>query len=146
MLNLSQIESALVDAMKSRNQLMVDTLRSLKTRVQNELIAKGGELSEDDILALVSSEVKKRKEAAESFANAGRDEASAKEKAEQEILSEFLPEQASSEVIEAKIEELVSQNSWTKSDFGKAMGELKAHFGNTADGGEISKLLKAKLG
>ena len=65
MLSLSQIEQDLIAAMKARDQMAVDTLRGLKTRLQNEKIAKAKELNEADIVVLIRNEVKRRKEAAE---------------------------------------------------------------------------------
>lgn len=145
MLNLQEVEAALQGAVKARNQVAADTLRGLKTRIQNDQIAKGKELSEADILSLVQSEVKRRREAAEAFRNGGRNEAADKEEAEARVLTPFLPPQASEEEIARAIDEKMADNSWTVKDFGSAMGLLKQHFGNSADGAVISKILKTKL-
>ena len=145
MLNLSEVESALQTAVKARDQITVETLRALKTRIQNEQISKGSELTEADILVLVQSEAKRRKEAAQAFRDGDRPEAADKEEAELKVLSVFLPEQVSEEDIAKVVDEKIAANSWTKADFGQAMGALKGHFGNTADGGTISKILKEKL-
>ncbi|HEX3099569.1 MAG TPA: GatB/YqeY domain-containing protein [Patescibacteria group bacterium] len=145
MLNLSEVESALQTAVKARDSITVETLRALKTRIQNEQISKGSELSEADVLLLVQSEAKRRKEAATAFRDAGRTEAADKEEAELKVLAVFLPEQASEEDIAKVVEAKIAENSWTTADFGKAMGALKGHFGNTADGALVSKILKEKL-
>jgi uncharacterized protein len=145
MVNLSAVETALQAAVKARDQITMDTLRALKTRITNEQISKGSELSEADILLLVQSEAKRRKEAATAFRDGGRTEAADKEEAELKVLSVFLPEQVSEEEIAKVIDAKVSENNWTKADFGQAMGQLKGHFGNTADGGLVAKLLKEKL-
>lgn len=144
-LSLQIIEAKLTQSLKDKNQLATDTLRGLKTRITNEQIAKGGELTSDEILALVKSEAKRRKEAAEAFTTGDRPEAAAKENAELAILSEFLPEQVSEEKISTVIDEQISANGWTTADFGKAMGALKQQLGSNADGAVISKLLKEKL-
>lgn len=145
-LSLEIIEQQLLTAMKAKNQLAVDTLRSLKTRIQNEQISSGGDVKPDDIIALVKSEVKRRKEAKDGFLEGGREEQAAQEQQEIDILTEFLPEQVSNEELEQVIDQKISESNWTKADFGKAMGELKAHFGNTADGAVLASILKAKLG
>lgn len=145
MLNLSEVESALQTAVKARDQITVETLRALKTRIQNEQISKGSELTEADILVLVQSEAKRRKEAAQAFRDGDRPEAADKEEAELKVLSVFLPEQMSEEDIAKVIDEKIAANSWTKADFGQAMGALKGHFGNTADGATVAKILKEKL-
>lgn len=145
MVNLSAVETALKEALKARDSITVETLRALKTRIQNEQISKGSELTEADVLLLVQSEAKRRKEAGAAFRDAGRTEAADKEEAELKVLSGFLPEQMSEEDIAKVIDDKVSENSWTTADFGQAMGALKAHFGNNADGATVAKLLKQKL-
>lgn len=145
MLSLSAVETALQNALKARDQVTVDTLRGLKTRITNDQIAKGSELTEAEILALVQSEAKRRKEAATAFRDGGRTEQADKEEAELKVLAAFLPEQVSEEEITKVIEAKVAENSWTSKDFGQAMGVLKAQFGNTADGALLAKLLKEKL-
>ncbi len=145
MISLSSIDTELQTALKERNRIVVDTLRGLKTRLANERIATGKDLDEDQMVAIVASEVKRRREAMEAFETGGRAEMAAKEKQEAEILSAFLPPQASEAEITAAIDEGIAANSWTAKDFGAAMGQLKAKFGSSADGGTIAKLLKAKL-
>ena len=145
MINLSEVESALKTALKARESITVETLRALKTRIQNEQISKGSELTEADVLALVQSEAKRRKEAALAFRDGGRTEAADKEEAELKVLAQFLPEQMSEEEITKVVEEKITANSWTKADFGQAMGQLKGHFGNNADGATVAKILKEKL-
>lgn len=144
-LSLSHIQELLVEKLKAKDQLAVDTLRALKTRIMNDQIAKGSELTSEEILNLVKSESKRRKEAAEAFTVGGRAEAATKELAEAEILSQFLPEQVSEADIATVIEAKIASEGWTVADFGKAMGALKQHFGNSADGGTVSKILKEKL-
>lgn len=145
-LSLKTIEESLVSALKSRNALEADTLRALKTRIQNEKINLGKDLDENQILVLVQSEVKKRKDAVELYEKGGRSELAEKEKSEIEVLKKFLPEQLSEEEISNVILEVIKENNFTSADFGKAMGQLKARLGNTADGATISKILKEKLG
>ncbi len=145
MINLSEVEAALLTALKARDQIAADTLRALKTRIQNDKISKGSELTEAEVLSLVQSEAKRRKESATAFRDAGRTEAADKEEAELAVLSQFLPEQVSEEEIIKTIEAKISENAWTTKDFGQAMGQLKGHFGNTADGALVAKILKEKL-
>ncbi len=145
MADLSQIEQALTEAMKKRNQVAVDTLRGLKTRIENERIARGQSLTEADISVLVRSELKRRNEAAESYKTGGRPELAEKELAEAKFLSGFLPPQLSEAEISSRIDQAVSDNGWTVKDFGAAMGKLKAELGDQADGATIAKLLKTKL-
>ncbi len=159
MLSLSQIESDLTAAMKARNQLATDTLRGLKTRLQNEKTAAGRpkrsegsqtspgkkELTENEIIALVKSEIKRRKEAVEGFMAGGRSEMAEKELAEAKILEGYLPQQMSEADILKTIDEIIARNSFTAADFGKAMGQLKGKVGQNADGALMAKLLKERL-
>ena len=143
MISLDQIEKDLTVAMKAKDQVAVDTLRGLKTRLQNEKIAKVKDLSEADILALIRSEVKRRKEAAESFKTGNRPEMEKKELLEAEILSKYLPAQMSEDQLAVIIDKAIV--GATPADFGKVMGKLKAEVGDKADGAMLAKLLKEKL-
>jgi len=144
MISLSTIESDLTDALKARDQVRIDTLRGLKTRLQNEQIAQMKDLNEDEIFALIRSEVKRRKEAASAFTEGSRQKMADKELAEAAILSSYLPQGPSEEEIAGKIDALIAENRFTAKDFGQAMGKLKAAL-PTADGTELAKLLKEKL-
>lgn len=154
MLSLQEIESDLTIAMKAKDQVAVDTLRGLKVRLQNEKIAKksrgagsgsAGDLTEAEIIPLIKSEVKRRKEAAESFTTGNRPDMAKKELSEAEILQKYLPEQMSEAALGSLVAEVISQNSFAAADFGKAIGLLKAKVGNSADGGLLAKMLKEKL-
>ena len=145
MLSLSQIESDLKEALKARDHIATDTLRGLKTRIQNEQISKMKELNEADIIVLVRSEVKRRKEAAESFSSGGRVEMAEKENTEAKILEKYLPEQMSETELAALVEKTVAENGFAAKDFGAAMGKLKAQVGDKADGATLAKVLKERL-
>ena len=146
MVSLVQIESDLISAMKAKDPVAVDVLRGLKTRIQNEKVAKlKAELAEEEILALFRSELKRRKEAAESFKIGARQELADKELAEASILEKYLPAQLSEEKIGEAIDELLKEKQFTAKDFGLAMKELKTKVGNSADGAMLAKVLKIKL-
>ena len=150
MITLSQIESGIKDSIKAKDQVKADTLRGLKLRIVNEQIAKktkgaAEELSEEEILALVKSEVKRRKEAAEAFKNGGRQELADKEMKEAEILLKYLPAQLSEEELVKEIEQIIAKENAAVKDFGKIMGILKSKFGSKADGAVLAKILKEKL-
>lgn len=145
MVSISQIESDLTAAMKAKDQMTVETLRGLKVRLQNEKIAKMADLTDDQIVALLKSEIKRRKEAAESFSVGGRGEMAQKELAESEILQKYLPAQMSEAEISSVIENVIKDSNFTSADFGKAMGAVKLKVGNTADGAMVAKILKEKL-
>lgn len=148
MLSLLQIEQDLTQAMKARDQVAVDTLRGLKTRIQNAKVAKTPaveNLPEEEIVALIKSEIKRRKEAAESFSKGDRQEAAEKELKEAAILEKYLPAQMPEEELTKIIEQTIKDMSAGAADFGKVMGALKGKVGNKADGAVIARILKEKL-
>lgn len=145
MKSITTIDADLVEAMKAHNQMVVETLRGLKTRLQNERIAKGSELLPEDTEKLVSSEVKRRREAATMYTEASRPELAEKELSEAAILAEYLPPQVSTDEITIQIEKLVKDNGYTQKDFGLVMQALKATFGSSADGAILAQILKEKL-
>ncbi len=145
MISLSQIEQDLTAAIKAKNQIAADTLRGLKTRIQNESVAKMRELEEGDIIPLIRSEVKRRKEAAEGFSKGNRAEMAQKELSEAGILEKYLPAQMSEAELADVIEKEIAASGATAKDFGKVMGKLKAQVGDRADGATLAKLLKEKL-
>lgn len=145
MINIQVIEAELVSSLKNRDQLSADTLRALKTRLQNEKIKLGKELSEVEILQLVQSEIKRRKDAEVMYLDAGRQELADKERQEIAVLEKFLPKQATEEEITEAAVKIIAENSFTSKDLGKAIASLKTQFGMSADGATISKILKEKL-
>ncbi len=157
MLNLQQIESDLVIAMKAKDQLSVEVLRGLKTRVQNEKTALknrteeavetslNGELTEIQIVALIRSEVKRRKESAQVYIQGARAELAEKELKEAAILEKYLPAQMSDADLSALVEKAIAENGFVAKDFGAAMGKLKAQVGDKAEGSVLARILKEKL-
>ncbi len=155
MWSLQEIENDLTAAIKAKNQLAADTLRGLKARIQNEKISKlsrgtgsssgGNDLSEADLVALVRSEIKRRREAVLSYRSGGRPELADKEAKEAAILETYLPKQLSESEISEYLENFLAQNQFTAKDFGAAMGQLKAKLGQSVDGAMLAKLLKEKL-
>src|SRR5882724_9461061 len=147
---LEKLDNDLTAAQKAKDSLRVDTLRLLKSRLKNEQItAQGagvqGDLPEDKIMAIISSEIKKRRDSVEAYTKGGRAELAKKEQDEIEILQTYLPEQLSEPEVAKIIEETLTGQSLSAADFGKAMGLVMAKLKGKADGTLISKLLKEKL-
>lgn len=144
-MTLSEIEQASIAALKARETIKSSTLRLLLSRLKNERIAMGHELTSAEIEQVVQSEYKKRKEAAGEFEKGGRAELAKSELAEAALLAEFLPAQASVDDISSAVNELAATHGWTTKDFGAAMKMLKERFGASADGALLSQVLKEKL-
>lgn len=140
------ISKQIGEAMKAHDEIRLSTLRLLSSALNYEFIAKQHKLSEEEELAVVRREAKKRKEAIEAYEKAGAQDRADKEKKELAILEKFLPAQMSDEELTKIVEEAVSQSgAETLSDFGKAMGIAMAKVAGKADGGRVSTLVKAKL-
>lgn len=140
---LDQIQSELAQAQKNRDQLKVDTLRFLLGAAFNLQIEKGRDyvLTDNDLLNVISKQVKTHKESIEMFTQGKRQDLVDREEAELKILQEYLPVQLSEEEIHTKIKDLRSKNPGA--DFGTlmklAMGELRGK----ADGSLVAKWLKS---
>jgi uncharacterized protein len=140
-----QIENDLKTAMKGKKQLELDTLRMLRARVKNEEIAKQKEFGDPEVSEIIASEVKRRKDSVESYRQGGREELAAKEEAEIQILMKYMPEQLSEEEVRSIINETLSGQSLTATDFGKAMGMVMPKLKGKTSGDVVSKLLKENL-
>ncbi len=140
-----QIDSDLKAAMIAKDQVKTDTLRMLKARIKNDEIAKGKEFADEDVVAAIGSEVKRRKDSVQAYTQGGRPELAAKEQSEISILQKYLPEQMSEEEVREIIGQTLAGQNFAAADFGKAMGMLMPKLKGKADGTVISKLLKEKL-
>ena len=147
-----RIESDLAAAMKAREETKVSTLRMVKSAIQNAEVA-GDEavvLSDDQTIAVLRAEAKKRTESAQIYADAGRAEAATKERAELAIIETYLPAAMSDDDLRAIVEEEVAKAAASGATGGKAMGAVvkavRERVGAGADGGKIAALVKATLG
>ena len=94
---------------------------------------------------MLKSEAKKRKDSAESYHQAQREDLAQTEEKEIGIIQKYLPEQLSDDQIREEIKNIISENNFTASDFGKAMGIVMKHFAGKADGQEVSRILKEEI-
>ena len=135
---MSLVEKLLEDmklAMKSRDALKLLTIRVLRSSVSYARIDKGEELTDDDVLEVLSREAKRRREAIDAAVSGGRSDIADKEKAELEIISEYLPKQFDESEIEAIAREVVAEVGATDlKDRGKVMGPLMQRLRGRADG------------
>ncbi len=143
---LETITSDLLQAAKNNEPLVRDTLRGLKSSIKNSEIAKGHTLSDDEIVDVLTKEVKQRKESIDSFTNGGRPELAEKEQAEIDILNRYLPEQMSEDEVRSIVDEvLTTTGASTKQEMGKVMGALMPRLKGKADMSLVSRLVNEKL-
>lgn len=140
-----QIDADLKAAMHAKDQVTLDTLRMLRARIKNEEIAKGKDFADEEIVSVIGSEVKKRKDSVTAYTEGNRPELAAKEQSEIAVLQKYLPEQISEDEVRKVIEETLSGQTFKASDFGKAMALVMPKLKGRADGSLISKILKEKL-
>lgn len=149
----AQMKSDLTTAMKAKNKLVVSTLRMVLSAVQYEEVAgkSARELTDEEVLRVLTKETKKRAESAEAFASAGREELAAKERAEAEVISAYLPAQLTdAEVTElaaravAAVVESTGEQPGQR-QMGLVMKEATALAAGRADGTRISTAVRAQL-
>lgn len=140
----TQINSDLKSAMKQSQTEATNTLRMLVSAVRNEQIAKQKDLSDEDVVAVVSREVKKRRDSVTQYTAAGRADLADKEQSEISILQKYLPEQLSEEQIREQVKAVVAEN--VGAPFGKVMGAAMAKLKGQADGNVVQRLVKEQLG
>ena len=134
------------EAMKSKDSLKLGTVRSVISAVKNQEIDLRKDLDEEEILAIVSREVKKRKEAANLYEKGKRPELKDKEIQEMKILQTYLPEQVSEEVLRQRIQEVIAETGAEgMKDFGKIMKTLVPEFKGKADNALIKELTNKYL-
>ncbi|MFA5098648.1 MAG: GatB/YqeY domain-containing protein [Candidatus Paceibacterota bacterium] len=150
MLN-QKISEDLKEAMKAGKEFETGVLRMILSSLHNKEIekkGKGGEeaLSDEEVIEVLSKEVKKRKEAAEMFNNAGRGELGEKELKELEFLKKYLPEQVGVEEIEKIVKAAVEKTgAKTVKEFGKVMAEAMKDLKGKADASAVSEAAKKFL-
>jgi len=147
-----RIKSDITEAMKAREEAKLSTLRMVLSALQNAEVA-GDEaivLTDDQAIAVLRSEAKKRAESAQIYADAGRTDAATKERAEQIIIEAYLPAAMSDADVAKIVAEEVANAAAAGATGGKAMGAVvkavRERVGASADGGKIAALVKSALG
>ena len=135
--------------MKAKDTVAMNATRAVKGEILLFKTAEGGskEVTDADVLKMIQKLVKQRKEAAEQYTAAGRQELADNELAEAAVMEKYLPKPLSQEEIEAKIKEVIAQVGATSmKDMGKVMGAASKALAGQADGKTISAVVKSLLG
>ena len=136
-------------AMKARDETGTGTLRMALAAVRTAEVSgkQARELSDDEVLAVLTREAKKRREAAEAFANAGRTEQAAQERAEEAILERYLPAQLSDTELAALVTRALAAGAFAgRSAMGPAMKAAQAAVAGRAEGGRVAAEVRRQLG
>jgi len=145
------IENQYIKSIKDKNSNLTNTLRLIKSAIKDKDIEARGQgnkekTSDKELLDLLQTLVKQRKDSIDSFEIAGRKDLIEKEKEEIGIIKNFLPEQKSEKETEILIEELLTEHNLNSlKDMGKLMSLLKAKYSNQIDMGQAGKIAKTKL-
>lgn len=146
-----RLRTDLTAAIKGRDEVRSSTLRMVLTAITNaEVSGKSArELTDEDVIGVLSGENKKRREAAEAFADAGRTESAEKERAEAAVIADYLPEQLDADAIAALVAEAIETTGAAGEGMramGKVMGVLQPQVKGRADGGVVAAEVRRQLG
>ena len=146
-----RLRTDLTAAMKARDEVRSSTLRMVLTAITNAEVAgkEARELSDDDIVGVLSTEAKKRREAATAFTEGGRTEMAAKEAAEAEVIADYLPAQLSEGEIADIVTSAIAQTGAAGEGMramGKVMGVVQPQVRGRADGGTVAAEVRRQLG
>lgn len=143
-----RLRSDLTTAMKARDELTRDTLRMTLAAVMTAEVSgsQARDLSDDEVLAVIRREVKKRRESAETYSGAGRQELADRELAEAGVLEDYLPRQLDEDAVRALVATAIAQSGASgPRDMGKAMGLAKKSAGPEVDGKRLSAEVSRQL-
>ncbi|HUD21075.1 MAG TPA: GatB/YqeY domain-containing protein [Candidatus Saccharimonadales bacterium] len=140
------IEQDLIVAMKANDAVTRDTLRLLKSSLQNAAIElHKDELTDEDVQPIIVREVKRRHESIEAFNQVGKADLAKDEEAEIKVLEKYLPTQMSEEEIITFVANFLKDKGFSASDTGRAMGKISRKLKGKADMGLVSKIVRETL-
>ena len=144
----NRLRTDLTTAMKARDELRTATLRMVLAAVSAEEVSgkEARELSDDEVLAVLRWEAKKRREAAEAFGSAGRDTQAAREQAEGDVLAGYLPAQLEDADLAAVVADVITRTGASgMKDMGKVMGAANGVVAGRADGSRVAAEVRRQL-
>ncbi|MEW6067352.1 MAG: GatB/YqeY domain-containing protein [Nitrospirota bacterium] len=143
---LQNFDNDLKVAIKASDSLKVSVLRMVKAAVKNRQIEKRGELSEEEIISVISTLSKQRRESIEQFSKGGREDLAEKERQELAILQSYLPEQLTVEELDRLIIDAIKESSAEGiKDLGKVMRLVMSRVKGTADGKIVNQRVRDLL-
>ena len=146
-MNLSErLNEDMKQAMKSQDKFKLSTIRMVRATIKNLEIDLKRTLNDNEVLDILSREIKQRKDALQEFEKAGRDDLAAQVKAEAEILAEYLPEQLSEEEIKVIVQQTIQETgASSKAEIGKVMSALMPKVKGRADGKLVNQTVQQLL-
>jgi uncharacterized protein YqeY len=146
-MSLSQrLEAAMRDSMRARDEQRTQTLRMAMAAAHNQKIAKRRDLTDDEVVEVLTKQVKQRRESIAMYRDGGREDRAAAEEAEAVILAEFLPPQLTETEVEEMARAAISETGATSpGDLGRVMGTLSQRTKGRADGRLVSEVVRRLL-
>jgi uncharacterized protein len=143
-----QLRADLTAAMKARDETRTRTIRMALTSISNEEVSGSAahDLTDDQITKILTREAKRRREAAAAFAEAGRDEQAAAERAEEEVLTAYLPAQLSDDELAAIVAAAISETGASgPGGIGQVMKVVTPRVAGRAEGSRVAALVRSQL-
>ena len=143
---LEQLNKDMIDAMKSKDSFTLGVIRMAKGAIQLEGINKKKELTDEDVVSVISKQIKMRNDSIAEFTKANRIDLVEQNKKEIEVLSKYMPEQLSLDEVNKIIEEAFAKvNPTSSKDMGLIMKEVSPKLKGKADMGQVNAIIKEKL-
>lgn len=139
------LETDLIEAMKARDEIRVQVLRLVKSALKNYEIEVKGDLSPQQVLAVLQKEAKKRQDSIEQYAAAGRKDLVSQEEAELKIIQGYLPEQASEADLRVAVKKAVADLGSQQGAMGQIIGRVREEFSGAVDGALLAKIVREEL-
>jgi uncharacterized protein YqeY len=142
-----RLDQAFKEAIKGQQQTVLSTLRMLKTAIRHKEVEVMHPLTEAELLAVINSQAKQRRDAITEFSKAGRRDLASKEEEELSVLLSFLPAQLSAEDVEAEVVKIIAQVGATSpKDLGKVMKTAMTELAGRTDGKVVQEIVRRRLG
>ena len=142
-----EISAALKHAMRTRDEAQLSSLRLLLTAIKRREKEFCRSLDDQEVIAVISSQIKQRHESIEKYREAGREDLAQSEQDELKVLQGFMPEQLSEKQVEIALDEIIAElGAASMKDMGIVMRLAMARLGGRAEGRTINTIVKAKLG
>ncbi|MCD6151877.1 MAG: GatB/YqeY domain-containing protein [Deltaproteobacteria bacterium] len=141
-----QLTEEMKTAAKAKDKLKLSTIRMVRSEIKNREIALRHEVNDDEVLKLLGTMVKQRKDSISQFKKGGREDLAAKEELELKILGVYLPEPMNVAEIENIVKTVIAETGATgKKDMGKVMQAVMARVAGRADGKEVNRMVSSQL-
>ena len=133
-------------ALLAKDKIKLNVIRLLKSEIRYKEIEKGRELSEDEVIAVLSSSIKRHKDSIDQFEKGGREDLAAQEKAELEIIWDYMPKQLEEDELSQIVDSAIREAGVSgPSDLGKVMKMVMPKVKGRADGKRVNELVSSKL-